>query len=856
MKKTKWLPFFCAIITIFLSFHYVAFSNESILIYSGDSFEQMFQFYLGGWQRYRDLAVTQWDWSLGLGGSFFSYAYYFATSPFFLLSLFFEQDLLKYCIYYFTLLKLFVLFIGTYYWLGKLTENTISRFIGGLIFTFSGWVFFFLTYNWFLDAFIFYPFILGAIEEYFSSKKIAKLTILIGFLGIVNYYFLYMFIPFMCMYALFRYLLRNKKCLSVKGICIEALKFVGVVFLGIAISALVLLPCANIVLGNNRFAGTSYHSILLGKKDIFKIISSLFFPVTYRFNCNVLIDVTNHNSLGWGGGTSIYSSLLTPICIFLLFGIKDRFDKVTYIAFYVLLGTMMCLFPFYKLFQMTIDSRWFYMLIFLNVMTVVYVLDQLRNRNLLVKYLNVSSVLTFILLFGLVGVSKMLSLSYETKWIFPTLVVACILMVIYWFSLAHIKKYPLLLAGVLMIECIWSGFVYYKNNTPLSAEIFERDEFSGNAIEYIKSIEQENGFYRVLQINDVSFDDGIVIFSYNEPFTHNYAGASFYSTVYSTEGNGFSNRLKGTWYMKVNEGKFETYNLLSVKYLYTYLDLELYQVPYGFKEIFATDEFTVYENQYYVELGYTYDKTVSQDEVVNADVLFQDTVFLDYLVTDKSENLLSEMGYNSPLTLIGTFPTWTMNTIEFDEPVDDQIIYIMNFGNDNLIIRMYSEGLCVFEEEYFQFGYASVPISKEMGVDCIEFQSDDLNYQGNDIYVYQKDLQHYESWFKGASNRSFYNVTLGADTLSAEISIVGDYTHVYTSVPYNSGWRVFCDGNEIDVYCAQLGMIGFDLTEGTHVIEFKYHTPWLNAGIAISLISLIFVLCLDLRQGRKNSLNH
>ena len=854
MKRTKWILFLFALVTIFLSFFYVAINNRSVLIYSGDSFEQMYKFYLGGWQRYRELAVSQWDWSLGLGGSFFSYVYYFATSPFFLLSLIFDQDLLKYCIYYFTLLKLFVLFLGTYYWLGKLTENQISRFVGGLVFTFSGWVFFFLTYNWFLDAFVFYPFILGAIEEYFSSKKVAKLAILTGLLGIVNYYFLYMFIPFMCMYALFRYVLRNKENLSLKSVCVEALKFVGVVLLGIAVSAVILLPCAHIVMRNNRFSNVAYTSFLLGKKDVFKILSSLFLPVIYRFNSNVLIDITNHNSLGWGGGASIYSSLLTPISIFLLLGTKDKFQKIAYIVFYALLGMMMCIFPFYKLFQMTIDSRWFYMIIFLNVMTIVYVLEQLKSKTLSIKWVCLSSALTAVFLGGLVIISKILNLTYETKWLTITFFAAFVLIILFCVSMCLYPKKPVVLAVIMMLECIWCGYVYNARNLPLDADVFEREEFSGDAAEYIKNLENENGFYRILQLNNVVIDEETTLSSYNDPFAYDYAGASFYSTVYSTEGNGFLNRIKGTWYMDINGEKFETYNLLSVKYLYTYDDLNV--IPYGFKEIYKTDRYTVYENQYYIELGYTYNKTISQNEVVYADVLFQDTVFLEYLVNDISNNTLSNEKYISPLNLVGIYPTGNMNSIQFEEPIVNQIIHIMNFGNDNLIVKMYFEDECVFEKEYYQFGYVSLAVNEQMPVDRIEFQSDDWYFHGNEIYVYQKDLEFYENWFTDASSRSFTNVTMESDYLRAEISIEGNYTHVYSAIPYDSGWDVFCDGKKVDTYCAQLGMIGFDLPEGDHVVEFKYHTPWLNAGVIISLVAVLFAVYLDFRANRKNFLSY
>lgn len=58
----------------------------------------------------------------------------------------------------------------------------------------------------FLDAFLLYPLILGFAEVYLKENKILPLVLGIGALGIINYYFLYMFVPFLCLYALIRYI--------------------------------------------------------------------------------------------------------------------------------------------------------------------------------------------------------------------------------------------------------------------------------------------------------------------------------------------------------------------------------------------------------------------------------------------------------------------------------------------------------------------------------------------------------------------------------------------------------------------------------------------------------------------------
>ena len=80
------------IIIVFLIFLNCFFYNQGIYIFPGDSVEQMYQFYLGGWERIRSGTLSQFEWSLGVGGNVMSYVYYFLTSPFFYVTLLFPRE--------------------------------------------------------------------------------------------------------------------------------------------------------------------------------------------------------------------------------------------------------------------------------------------------------------------------------------------------------------------------------------------------------------------------------------------------------------------------------------------------------------------------------------------------------------------------------------------------------------------------------------------------------------------------------------------------------------------------------------------------------------------------------------------
>ena len=70
-----------------------------------------------------------------------------------------------------------------------------------------------------------------------------------------------------------------------------------------------------------------------------------------------------------------------------------------------------------------------------------------------------------------------------------------------------------------------------------------------------------------------------------------------------------------------------------------------------------------------------------------------------------------------------------------------------------------------------------------------------------------------------------------------------------TSIPYDDGWTVTVDGRTLDdaeVYRVGGCLIGFDLSKGTHAVEFRYALPGLRAGIAVSAVSVAVAVAIVL----------
>ena len=76
------------------------------------------------------------------------------------------------------------------------------------------------------------------------------------------------------------------------------------------------------------------------------------------------------------------------------------------------------------------------------------------------------------------------------------------------------------------------------------------------------------------------------------------------------------------------------------------------------------------------------------------------------------------------------------------------------------------------------------------------------------------------------------------------------------SMPYEKGWRVYCDGEEIETLPVLNALMGAELPAGAHDITIEYTPEGFSVGAAVSAAALLlFVLLavLDMRRKKKTA---
>ena len=87
------------------------------------------------------------------------------------------------------------------------------------------------------------------------------------------------------------------------------------------------------------------------------------------------------------------------------------------------------------------------------------------------------------------------------------------------------------------------------------------------------------------------------------------------------------------------------------------------------------------------------------------------------------------------------------------------------------------------------------------------------------------------------------NIKLNGNTVSADINVSTKRRSVATSIPYSNGWTLTVDGKKHPIKVINNEFIGFDnLSVGKHKIKLSFYPSGLNAGIIISVLTLMFVV--------------
>lgn len=602
--------------------------------YYGDFNVQQIPFYLHA-HEYLTEGPIGWDWGTDLGSGFVgSYSFYLLGSPFFWLSMLLPLEWVPFAMAPLLMLKFAAASLTGYGYLKRFTKRDSTAAIGALLYAFSGFQLYNVFFNHFHEAVIVFPLLLIAMEETMINRRRGWFALAVGLCGIVNYYFFFGQVIFCLIYFVLRCLSKDFR-LTVTGffsLVVEAV-------LGLLLSCCLLLPSAMMVMQNPRV-----DNILLGYDALFYdrvqryglILQSLFFPPDIPARANFFPE-----------SNARWASVSAYLPLFSLTGVVVYFKshKKTWLKRILAVCAVMAFVPLLNsLFSMANTeyyARWFYMPILMLCLATVISLEQVQvTFKSGIKFCAVVVGLFLILgilpSYGEDGELEFFSMTNFPDRYWAYMAIAGASLVLVWLLIKlrgklHWKQFARITTLCVCVVIFGEGVLL------LGLGRSHGDDYTAltdQGIALSTPLDLDSGyFFRV-------DEDGLLD---NAPMNWGYSTIQCFHSV--VEGSIMEfydvigvNRDVAS---RPDLSYFGLRGLTSVRYCFVQSGEETPNLP-GFTYLGTQNGLDIYQNDYFIPMGFTYDKFITRTQLETYPEESRDKVMLEALcLSDEDAQLYS-----------------------------------------------------------------------------------------------------------------------------------------------------------------------------------------------------------------------
>ncbi|MDQ0416034.1 putative membrane protein YfhO [Croceifilum oryzae] len=895
--KRKWNPkkwkgalgayFFFLLVAIGLHAYFLYYNVDFNDVCKCDSRMQIAHFYPFLNQEYSQ-GNFMWSWNNGLGGDMFSeFIFYFATSPFFWLTMPLDiatiQDAFHIRIFV-SMFKVAVAMIFMYHLLRYNKRTQLSSIVGSLIYCGSLYLMFYsLRFDFLADGLVWLPLLILGFERMIDHQKKGMFVGLVFLIVCSNFYLAFCSTVFLYLYAALKYfLIRNEYRWG------DFFKYYLQISLwyivGVLLSLFALLPVIDKYLQIDRF--------------YYKLSIPLFFD--WSFYQNLLHQIFLFPE-------KMEFIIVMPIIVLLLifYGFLIKEKQVRYRMIFVAFFFILLLLPFtYAFFHgfAGIHYRWLYLFLFVVAQTSAFILDHLLekpHRKAKLYFTGIALFLIIMVIFkpGITGLPY--SRQEFVIGALGLLTIGC------FFAMRKLplKVFAALLIGFMTLNILFTNWLMFEIEfqvdpnekvEPYNFKIAQRQQHYLNTydqpkdVEMFKEIEKEDPtFFRTMW-------EGIPEF--NAPMVYGYRGFSTYNSLLSgTVHSFFKNEYNVLQYNTPSvitnlDNRLYIETALGNKYYvvpkdsswkpYTYTQVYFREdpswKPYGYTLIKETKKFKIYRNDYALPIGFLYDSIVDKQTFDKLNFAERDQLLLRAAVVDNRSKV------NLP-----TFPT---NQLQVQEKVitnqdiqlGDQNIKLEKAtlkGNvltaeggavltiPNPFAKKLGESLVEAEiklirrddgktwfrfkandKMFWDFGKDNmynypkkqivINTGHEQAKDEIRLEFSPGTYELNRLSLQFNSLEPYPELVKQKREQSLQNVSFDSTHVKGDINAAKDGI-LYLSIPYSKGWTAKVDGKEVETMKVNSTFVGIPITRGEHKVELSYFTPYLLLGTAISSVTLL-----------------
>lgn len=334
----------------------------------------------------------------------------------------------------------------------------------------------------------------------------------------------------------------------------------------------------------------------------------------------------------------------------------------------------------------------------------------------------------------------------------------------------------------------------------------------------------------------------------NDAAWNDYHGAStFSSTAYA----GVS-KFYGSLGLEESTNAYAYYGhtpltsaLLSIKYVLSnseldeneyimLFDSETYDVKnYIDNKNKGTRTYYMYRNNYVLPLGFMMPSNVNEDYSLKDPNPFSSQNTLCTAIT----------GDETPMyTRLAVETLGNDNIININE--DMHLFIYVTTSLDSVKVNFRNEdGSTRSSKTYYSMTHSHIlDLGTFKAGESVSVASSDDDVKSIQLYAYSYDDSVFKNVFDKLSSSPMEITKFTDTTVDATVNAKEDGM-LYTSIPYDKGWKVTVDGKKADTYGFADAFLAFDISKGEHTIKLEYSPVGFAKGLILSIFcTVIFVL--------------
>lgn len=807
-----------------------------------------------------------------LGGEFLGIYAYYVASPFSYIVCLFPQSRILEALLCIFLIKAGISGFSMGYYLHKTASrlNKTNVIICSVLYSMCAYAVIQQHNSMWIDALMWLPLLTLGIEEMIKKRKYKLFVIMLALILMSNFYIGYMACIYTAAYFFYYYFANNENDRNNPNgenhHFIKSLLRIGA-FSAIAIGiSMVIVASAyySLQFGKNEFSNPNFSFSV--RFEIIDFLTKLF-PGSY--------DTVRPEGLPF-----VYCGVLTLFCVPLYFLSKkftsrEKIFAAGFIAFFVLSFSINTLDMVWHGFQKPnwLNYRYSFMLCFVLVVLAYKGLGEIRRASvrtvafissLMILFLAVAQKFEYHAvverLNGKVEFDQPLK-ELEMIWLSILCIVMITIILCVMIRTRKRQTSALMLLVFVCIEAFGSGIVgcVEFGNDVIYSSYSSYNDFVGNLRPLTEEIlESDTTFFRFEKNVHRKYCDNMAL---NIRGLTNSTSTLNKETINFLANMGYASKSHWSKYLG---GNLISDSLLGIKYIIDKEDsiIANYYELTDFEEVeYKSSYYYAFINEYALSLAYTVDSDVLDFEFTGKTPFENLNSLLNTMIGSEDENLyFVPVEFTEDTTNLSTKKNSSYIeyrpevsgsaatlTYSFTAPTDGEYFFYLpsDYPREvTLKVNGKSNGTFYASEtkRIVSLGYFDANEAVNVGMTL----SADVLYVTPDVpSIYYMDVElAKEALSELADEQYVVSDEWKEDDFVGTYTTAGESTTVLTTLPYDEGWKIYVDGQEVEYSKALDALIAFEIDgEGEHTVRMKYAPKTFTLGLAVSILStLLFII--------------